>query len=229
MAVDMHSHLIPGIDDGAKTMDDSIFLLRNLEALGFKKIITSPHVMADGYTNSTETILSGRDKVRTAILENSINLEFDAVAEYNVDDSLYEKIEKKDLLVFGKNYILVEFPFLAKPPIMGDIFYKLQTAGYNIILAHPERYTYFYENDFKTYYSLKDRNILFQINIASLTGAYGKGARYSAERMIDEHMVNLVGTDLHGTRHLELLKECLSLRYLEKILMNEKLLNQTLL
>ncbi len=229
MAVDMHSHLIPGIDDGVKTIDDSIFLLRQLEAFGFKKIITSPHVMADGYNNSPQTILSGRDAVRDAIKANSINIEFDATAEYNIDEAMYERIEKKELLPFGKNYILVELPFLAKPVIMGDILYKLQTAGYNVILAHPERYSYFHENDFSTYYSLKDRNLLFQINIGSLSGVYGKAAKFTAEKMIDENMVNLIGTDLHGVKHLEILGQCLHLKYLSKILNYEKLLNKTLL
>lgn len=229
MAVDIHSHLIPGIDDGVKTIDDSVFLLRKLEAFGFKKVITSPHVMADGYTNTPETILSGRDAVREAIKANSINIEFDATAEYNIDEAMYERIEKNTLLPFGKNYIMVEMPFLAKPTIMGDILYKLQTAGYNVILAHPERYSYFHEKDFDTYYSLKDRNLLFQINIGSLAGVYGKAAKFTAEKMINENMVNFLGTDMHGAKNLESLEKCLHQKYLTKILNYDKLLNKTLL
>jgi len=229
MVVDIHSHLIPGIDDGVKTIDESIFLLRRMEAMGFKKIITSPHVMADGYNNSPETILSGRDAVREAIKANAINIEFDATGEYNIDEAMYERIEKGRLLPFGKNYLMVEMPFLAKPVIMGDIMYKLQTAGYNVILAHPERYAYFHENDFDAYNSLKDRNLLFQINIASLAGVYGKAAKFTAEKMIDENMVNFVGTDMHGMKHLEILEQCLKQKYLARILNYDKLLNKTLL
>ncbi len=229
MAVDIHSHLIPGIDDGAKGIEESVFLLQQLERLGFKKIITSPHVMQDGYMNSTETILTGRDRVRRAIKENGIKLEFDAIAEYNIDEGMYAKIEKKDLLVLGKNFVLVEMPFISKPAIMGDIMYKLQTAGYNVLLAHPERYSYFYENDFKTYKSLKDRNIFFQVNIGSLSGTYGKGAKFTAEKMIDDNMVNFIGSDLHGAKNIEILEKCLSLKYLEKIISYDKLLNKTLL
>jgi protein-tyrosine phosphatase len=229
MAVDIHSHFIPGIDDGVKTLDESIFLLRRLEALGFKKIITSPHVMADGYNNSPETILSGRDAVREALKANAIDIEFDATGEYNIDEAMYERIEKKQLLPFGHNYIMVEMPFLAKPVIMGDIMYKLQTAGYNVILAHPERYAYFHENDFDAYNSLKDRNLLFQINIGSLVGTYGKAAKFTAERMIDENMVNFVGTDMHGIKHLEILEQCLKQKYFARILNYDKLLNKTLL
>ena len=229
MAVDFHSHLIPGIDDGVKTIDDSVFLLRQLEVLGFKRIITSPHVMADGYNNGPDIILSGRDKVREAIKQNAINIDFDATGEYNIDEAMYARIEKKELLPFGKNYIMVEMPFLAKPPVMADIVYKLQIAGYNVILAHPERYTYLYDSDFSNYESLKDRNLLFQINIGSLSGIYGKAAKFTAERMIDENMVEFVGTDLHGIKHLEMLEACLGVRYLDKILNYDKLLNKTLL
>jgi tyrosine-protein phosphatase YwqE len=210
-------------------MDDSIFLIRKLQSLGFKKLVTSPHVMADGYMNSTEVIMKGRDEVRAALKQNFIDIEFDAAAEYNIDESLYEKIEKKDLLVVGKNYILVEMPFISKPAIMGDIVYKLQIAGYNVILAHPERYGYFHESSFEQYKSLKDRNLFFQINIGSLSGTYGKPARYSAEKMIDNNMVDFIGTDLHGAKHIELLEQCLSYKYLAKIMCYEKLLNKTLL
>ena len=229
MAVDIHSHLIPGIDDGVKTMEESIEMIKHLRDFGFKKLITSPHVMGDGYTNTSEIILNGRDLVREAIKQNGIDIQFDASGEYNIDDGLYEKIEQKALLPFGNNYIMVEMPFISKPAIMGDIIYKLQIAGYNVILAHPERYGYFYENDFASYYALKDRNVLFQLNIASLLGTYGKGAKYSAEKMINENMVNFIGTDLHGARHLGLLQDCLGLKYLEKIMNYDKLLNKTLL
>ena len=229
MSVDIHSHLIPGIDDGVKTMDEVIFILRQFESLGFKKVITSPHVMADGYRNSSETILQGRDEVRGALKTNNIGIEFDSTAEYNIDEGMYEKIEKRALLPFGRNFIMVEMPFLAKPAIMGDIMYKLQIAGYNVILAHPERYAYFHENDFSSYYSLKDRNLFFQINIGSLSGIYGKAAKFTAEKMIDENMVDFIGTDLHGVKSIEMLEASLSLNYLEKILNYNKLLNKTLL
>ncbi len=228
MEVDIHSHLIPGIDDGSKTMDDTIYLLRQLESLGFRKIITSPHVVTDGYNNSTEIILRGRDKVREAMAANGINLEFDAIAEYYLDETLSEKIEKRDILTFGKNYVLVELSYLNKPNNAGDIFYQLQVAGYKIVLAHPERYPYYHENDFHHYHSLKDRNILLQINLMSLAGKYGKNAQAIAERLINERMVDFIGTDLHNAKQVETIKTCLSNKYLERVLRSEKLLNRTL-
>ena len=230
MAVDMHSHLIPGIDDGVKTMEESLELLRKFESLGFKKIITSPHVVSDGYNNSTQTILEGRDKVREAIKQNGINLEFDAVAEYYLDESVYEKIEKKDLLTLGaKNFILVELSYLSKANNVSDLIYKLQIAGYRVILAHPERYPYYHENNLEQYTSLKDRSVYFQINMMSLSGKYGKGAKVIAEKLIDENMVEFIGTDLHNAKHMEAIQGCLNEKYLNKILSYDKLLNRTLI
>ncbi|MCW5906977.1 MAG: histidinol phosphatase [Chitinophagales bacterium] len=228
LGVDMHSHLIPGIDDGSKSMDDTLYMLRVLEELGYRKVITSPHVVSDGYNNSTVTILSGRDKIRQAIKENNIALEFDAVAEYYVDETLLPKIEQKDILTFGKGYVLVELSYLNKPNNAGEIFYKLQVAGYKIVLAHPERYPYYHESSFAQYESLKDRNLLFQINIMSLIGKYGKDAQYTAERMIDKGMVDMIGLDLHTVKQLESIKECLKTKYLSRALASSKLLNNTL-
>ena len=229
MAVDLHSHLIPAIDDGVKTVEDSIAILKQFEQLGFKKIITTPHVVPDGYNNSSETILRGRDKVLEAMKKNSINIQFEAAAEYYFDGSLNEKIKNNDILTIGKNYVLVEYSYLAKPNDASNVIYNLQVAGYKIILAHPERYPYYHEKKFDSYHALKERKVFFQINLMSLIGRYGKPAKAIAERMIDEKLVDFVGTDLHGMKHLENIKECLSEKYLEKILTYDKLLNKTLL
>lgn len=228
MGADIHSHLIPGIDDGSPDMATTIEMLRQFKALGFKKIITSPHVVTDGYNNTTETIISGRDAVRAEIAKQGIDIEFDAIAEYYADGSMYDKIEQNDLLTFGKNYVLVEFSYLQKQNMVFELIYKLQLANYRVLLAHPERYPYYYESSFETYYALKDRNVHFQINLGSLLGKYGKGAKQAAEKMIDEKLVNFVGTDLHKVAQFESLRDCLKLKYVEKILTYEKLGNRTL-
>ncbi|MFN8299030.1 MAG: CpsB/CapC family capsule biosynthesis tyrosine phosphatase [Chitinophagales bacterium] len=228
MGADIHSHLIPGIDDGSPDMATTIEMLRQFKALGFKKIITSPHVVTDGYNNTTETIISGRDAVRAEIAQQGIDIGFDAIAEYYADGSMYDKIEQNDLLTFGKNYVLVEFSYLQKQNMVFELIYKLQLANYRVLLAHPERYPYYYESGFETYYALKDRNVHFQINLGSLLGKYGKGAKQAAEKMIDEKLVNFVGTDLHKVAQFESLRDCLKLKYVEKILTYEKLGNRTL-
>ncbi|MES2619583.1 MAG: CpsB/CapC family capsule biosynthesis tyrosine phosphatase [Bacteroidota bacterium] len=229
MAVDLHSHLIPGIDDGVRTIQDSLDALRQFQRLGFKKVITTPHVMADGFNNTSETILSGRDKVREAIRQSDIQIEFDVGAEYYLDETMYEKVEKKNLLAIGKEYVLVELSFFAAANNTFDLVYKMQVAGYNVILAHPERYPYYYEKNFEKYNSLKDHGIFFQINLMSLIGKYGERAKAIAEKLIDERMVEFVGSDLHGPKHFQFIRATLKEKYLEKILTSEALLNKTLL
>lgn len=228
MGADMHSHLIPGIDDGSTDMETTLAMLKEYQQIGFKKIITSPHVVSDGYNNNTATILAGRDKVREAIKSSEINIEFDAVAEYYLDESITAKIEKKDLLTFGKNYLLVEVSYFEKQLNTEELLYQLQVAGYRIILAHPERYPYYYENDFKTYRSFKDRNIYFQVNIGSLVGKYGKNAQQTAERLVDNNMVDFLGSDLHKLTQFQTMREALATKHVVKLLNNEKLLNRTL-
>jgi tyrosine-protein phosphatase YwqE len=229
LGIDLHSHLIPGIDDGAKTIEDSISLIRGLRDLGFKKIITSPHIMSGGYNNTPEIILSGRDKVREAIKRNNIDVEFDAWAEYYLDETIMPKIEQRNLLTMGDNYVLVELSYLMKSNMSTTYFYSMITSGYKVVLAHPERYPYFHGNNLEDYSSLKDHGIYFQLNIASLTGTYGQGAKATAEALIDNNMIDFVATDLHNERHLSYIRESVKLPYLEKIINYPKLMNKVLL
>ena len=229
LAIDMHSHLIPGIDDGAKTMDDSLLLIKGLHDLGFKKIITSPHIMSGGYNNTPEIILGGRDKVREALKENNIDVQFDAWAEYYLDETIMKKIDEKNLLTMGDNYVLVELSYLIKSHSATSYFYHLIRNGYKVILAHPERYPYYHEDSLDEYSTLKDQGIFFQLNIASLTGVYGKGAKIIAEKMIDNNMIDFVSTDLHNDRHLGYIRDSVKLYYLEKIIHYDKLMNKVLI
>ena len=227
--IDLHSHLIPGIDDGAKTMTDSLDLIRGLRDLGFKKIITSPHIMSGGYNNTPEIILSGRDDVRSALRENNIDVEFDAWAEYYLDETIMPKIENKELLTMGDKYVLVELSYLMKSNNSTAYFYAMISRGYKVILAHPERYPYYHNESFHEYYNLKDQGIYFQLNIASLTGTYGGSARATAEKLIDNNMIDFVATDLHNDRHLSYIKDAVKLQYMEKILNYPKLMNKVLI
>jgi len=227
--VDFHNHVLPGIDDGARSMEDTITMLRNFEQLGIRKVIASPHSMADGYINSNEKILELRDAVKEVIKANAINIQFDAAAEYYMDELFMEKLERKDLLTIGKNYVLMELSYLSKPTNTGDAIYKLQVSGYNLILAHPERYPYYYEDSFANYRNFKDRGVFFQINLGSLVGKYGAQARYTAEKMIDENMVEFVSSDLHSVPQFQMLQDCLKSKHLEKLFSSDILRNKTLL
>jgi protein-tyrosine phosphatase len=215
LGTDVHSHFIPGIDDGAKTIEESLQMIEELENLGYKKIVTTPHVMSDFYKNTPEIILSGLEKVRTALKEKGSSIELFAAAEYNVDSDFEALIEQKKLLTFGDNYVLFELPFFTEPANMSKCVFKMQTLDYKPILAHVERYPFWHNNPDKLY-ELRDKNLLFQLNINSLTGFYGPEVKKMAEWMVDNNMVELLGTDCHHMGHIGLLKQAVRLPYFHK-------------
>ena len=225
---DVHSHFIPGIDDGAETMDQSIDMLREFAAMGYKKVVTTPHVMSDAYRNTPEIILNGLSQVRVALKTEGIPLEIEAAAEYYLDYEFEKMIEQKALLTFGENHVLFELAFINPPDsLMGAIF-KMQTNGYKPVLAHPERYS-FWHHDFKKYEELAEKGVLLQLNINSLTGHYSPQVKAVAERMIDQNMISLLGSDCHHAGHIDLIKNgALYEKSLHKLLESGKLLNNTL-
>ncbi|TND09084.1 MAG: hypothetical protein FD123_1487 [Bacteroidetes bacterium] len=229
LACDMHSHFIPGIDDGAKNMEDSLNLLRQMQDLGYKKVVTTPHVMSDGYRNTPGIILDGLEKVRAAAKEAGITLEIDAAAEYYFDFDLQAKVKTEKLLTFGNKYLLFEVSYMNAPDGLESFIFDLQTNGYKPILAHPERYPFWYEDNFAKYEKLKDKGVLFQMNINSLTGYYSISTKRIAEQMIDRGMIEFLGTDCHHQGHVNLMQQVRKEKYLHKLLESGKLLNNTLL
>jgi protein-tyrosine phosphatase len=227
LGVDVHSHLIPGIDDGAQTIEDSLELLQSFVQLGYKKVITTPHVMSDFYKNTPEIIRSGLEKVRAAIKEHGLNIEIDAAAEYNLDADFEPLIQEKNLLAFGDNYVLFELPFFQEPPMLNEIIWKLKSQGYQPVLAHAERYT-FWHNSFDKIEEIRDRGVAIQLNINSLTGHYGPEVKKAGEWMVDNAIVDLVGSDCHNMNHIGLLNQARHLPYVHKIIANEKLINKKL-
>jgi protein-tyrosine phosphatase len=225
--IDVHSHLIPGIDDGSKSIEETLELLTNFQALGFKKVITTPHVMSDYYKNTPEIILGGLADVRKALAESDLTIEIDAAAEYNLDSDFEKIIDADELLTFGDNYVLFELPFFQEPPMLNDIIWKLQTKGFQPILAHVERYTFWFK-DWERIEEVRDRGVLFQVNINSLVGHYGPEVKELAEKLIDHDMIDLVGSDCHNMNHMNLTKHALKFPYLHRIINNENLINKKL-
>jgi protein-tyrosine phosphatase len=227
IGVDMHSHFIPGIDDGAQTIEDSVNMLRALSEMGYRKAITTPHIMSDFYQNTPEIILSGLQNVREALKKEGIPIEVDAAAEYYLDFDLEAKIEKGGLLTFGNNYLLFEVSYMNPPDILNQVIFKLATSGYRPILAHPERYPFWYD-DFEKYEEMRDKGVLLQLNINSLVGYYGGGAKKIAEKMIEKNMVDFIGTDCHRMDHIAVMKNCLHEKYLHQLIDSGMLRNHGL-
>ena len=225
LKTDIHSHFIPGIDDGSPDMETTITLIKEMQKLGFSKVITSPHVMSDFYKNSSEIILSGLADIRAELKAQKISMEIDAVAEYYLDYDFEQKIGNERFLVFGSNYLLVELSFVEPPRNLFEIIFKLQLEGYKVVLAHPERYQYF---QIKDYQDLLERGVLFQINLLSLIGYYSLQIRDKVEDLIQQNMVSFVGTDCHNIRHAELYKKCQFKKSWHDLYSSGKLLNDTL-
>lgn len=209
LGVDMHSHLIPGIDDGATDLNNSIQLIKGLQDVGFKKLITTPHIMADYYQNTPEIILRGLDKVRTELNAQGIDMEMDASAEYYFDENLIGLIKSKRILPLNKKYLLFELSYINLPNGLPNLIFDIQNAGYIPILAHPERYPFYHEK-FEEYEAIVDKGCLLQLNFLSLSGNYGPGVKKIATKLLDKNLVSFLATDLHNQRHVDRMKKSIT-------------------
>ncbi|GAA4274217.1 CpsB/CapC family capsule biosynthesis tyrosine phosphatase [Aquimarina gracilis] len=216
--VDIHSHLIPGIDDGVKTIYQSAYILEQFEKLGIKKVITTPHVMQQIWPNSSEVITNNLKKLHTVLPPLGISkIKLQASAEYMMDDLFYECLKKGDILPLHKNYILVEMSTFSPPLNLGEILFEIKVAGYIPILAHPERYTFYHQNDLKKYDELKQSGFLFQLNLLSVSGFYGDQVKTIANKLIDQNYIDFTGTDIHNYHHLGILEEGFPQKVAERI------------
>lgn len=198
---DMHSHILPGIDDGAPDTDTSIALIQGMLAAGIKNFMGTPHIMADIHRNTRETITAAYDKLQKALIANNMNINVKFAAEYMIDEGFPDHLKAGNLLTVFDNKILVETPFYHEPMDIEDILFQIETAGYKAILAHPERY-HFIDDKLKVLDKYLDRDIALQLNILSLSGYYGSREKEVANRLLDAGLYRFVGSDLHHSRHL---------------------------
>lgn len=228
LTVDVHSHILPHLDDGASNVDQSITIIRGLQALGYKKIIATPHVMSGFYNNSYEDILQSLHLLRSILKRNNIPIEIEASAEYYLEDNLFRSIERGEILSFGnqKKYLLFEASFIAKPSYLVESARRIQEAGYTPVLAHPERYISL--NNIDTLTRLLFNGILFQVNIGSLTGYYSKQAQEMAEMLVKKNMVAFFGTNCHNESQLKSIKSAFELPYFQNAA-KENVLNNALM
>ncbi|WP_231427734.1 tyrosine-protein phosphatase [Pedobacter sp. Leaf250] len=224
IGTDMHSHIIPGIDDGAQTINDSLLIAKKFKALGFKKLIATPHIMADYFRNTPDTIHRGLDILRKGLQEIQLDLEVDAAAEYYLDETLEKKIKQKEVLTFGSNYLLFELSYINAPQNLFDIIKMMQDGGYKPVLAHPERYPYYY-GSFESYQQIKETGCMLQMNSIALTGYYGSGAKKVAEEMVENHLVDFIGSDMHHLKHAAALEDSLTTPLMQRLLSQHQLNN----
>ena len=228
LKTDMHSHLLPGIDDGAQDLGTSIELIRGLRDLGYTRLITTPHIMWDMYRNTHEAIKEKEVLLNQELERQGIDMKIHAAAEYFLDEHVEELLAAKTpLLTISGKMVLVEFS-LAFPSLnLKSLLFEIQMQGYQPVIAHPERYVYLDRNK-EFYTELKDTGCLFQLNILSLGGQYGRTVTELAHYLLKNGFYSLVGTDLHHTGHLEAMAKLEVPETLIKIIESGQILNPKL-
>lgn len=202
--VDIHNHVLPGIDDGAADIKTSFVLLEHFKQLGITSLIATPHIMNDYYPNTPEIIQKTYELLRTELDETgNREIQIKAAAEYMMDQAFLELLENEELLCLRDKMVLVEMSYFQPPIHLNEILFQLQTRQYKPVLAHPERYAFFHSKSLEKYSGLKGRGCLFQLNVLSIVGHYGKNMQAIAFRLLEEGMIDYVGTDTHQIRHLE--------------------------
>jgi len=205
VTTDIHSHILPGIDDGSPDIATSVKLVKGLYDLGYRKLVATPHIIGDFYKNNPQIINKRLESLKAAISQAGINIELSAAAEYMLDDYFLQILKQKDqILPVYQNYILTELPYSIKPMNITEMVFAIITAGYKPVLAHPERYFY-YHKDFNEFFRLKELGFLLQVNLLSVTGYYGPPVAKAAKFIFENGLADFVGTDLHHMRHLEAL------------------------
>ena len=200
--VDIHSHLLPGIDDGAQTLADTQGLLQELQKMRFEQFITTPHTYQNVWDNTKTGIEAKLNHTLETLKSEDLNVSLKAASEYMMDVHFMADFQNEPLLVLKDNYVLVELSYINPPMQLYDILFGLQLAGYQPVLAHPERYTFYHRQE-NHYQKLKQAGCLFQLNLLSTTGYYGAEVAKMADQLLKNGMIDFVGSDVHHQNHIK--------------------------
>ncbi len=222
---DIHSHILPGLDDGSPDIETSLELIKALADAGISQLICTPHIIADIYRNTPEKINAALEILKIACSQNGLHTNISAAGEYMLDDHFMELLRlKQPLLRLSKNYILTELSYATLPGNLEQIAFEININDYLPLMAHPERYFY-YHNNYNAYYRLKELGFFLQVNLLSLTGHYGKNVMKAAQFLFKNDLVDFVGSDIHHIGHIKILTESRNRDIIQKYLGN-KVYNQ---
>ncbi|RZJ54380.1 MAG: histidinol phosphatase [Flavobacterium sp.] len=213
---DIHSHLLPGIDDGARNIADTIKLAKSFQEIGISQFVTTPHIKNHFWDNSSESILKKQKETAIILEENNINIPFHAAAEYFMDDWFENHFKTEKLLTIKDNFVLVEISYISPPAQLHKTLFDLRVAGYTPILAHPERYLFYHKN-FSEYEKLKKSGCLFQLNLLATVGYYGKEVTKITEELLKKGMYNFVGSDVHHRSHIKSFDERIKVKCISAV------------
>ena len=205
--VDIHNHILPGIDDGAKNVQESIDLIRGFKELGITNMVATPHIMSNLYPNTKETITASLDLLTNELLANDLkDISIEAAAEHMIDDSFKELLEQGEVMSMRKQYLLVEMSYLQPSINFDDAIKSIMKKGFFPILAHPERYGYWHTNK-ANYSKYKKKGVQYQLNLLSLSDYYGPEVQRMALYLLDHGLIDYIATDIHRREQIEFLKE----------------------
>lgn len=210
-STDIHCHIIPGVDDGSPNVEKSIALISDLHSFGINRIIATPHIACETFENTPEILDAAQAKLDEAMkAQDMTDVQVTHAAENRIDDRLHDNMKNGTLLAYPNKYILIENSFVQEPWDLEQTIFDLQVRGYQPILAHPERYLYYHLKHGR--YKELHEKVMFQVNVLSLAGYYGKEVKKVAEEMMHNGMIDFLGTDTHSRRHTECFREYLTTR-----------------
>ncbi|MFI3277457.1 MAG: CpsB/CapC family capsule biosynthesis tyrosine phosphatase [Rikenellaceae bacterium] len=202
--VDYHSHILPGVDDGVRTMEESLATLDYFEELGISKAVLTPHIMADDYDDPK--LIEDRFAELTTVYKGGVELSL--ATEYMLDSKFLSHL-RSGLKTLSDDDVLVETSYIAPPTNLDDLLYEISLEGYTPTIAHPERYQYMLREQYE---ELKDKGYKLQLNLLSLSGQYGQRVMENALYMLKNDMYDIVGSDLHNLNHFKQQIEKIKLR-----------------
>jgi protein-tyrosine phosphatase len=214
--IDIHSHLLPAIDDGARDIEDTLHLINNLKDIGFESFITTPHTFSGFYDNTKDKIQQTETETKKVLTENNIHNNFKAASEYLLDDHFINLCKKGEILTLKDDFVLVEMSYLNAPIHLYDLLFEMQVAGYKPVLAHPERYR-FYHKKLDEYKKLKNAGCQFQLNLLSTVGYYGNEVMEVANQLLKNNLIDFVGSDVHHKKHIESFSKKIEIKEIDNL------------
>lgn len=229
IGADMHGHWLSGLDDGAQSIDDSILIIQSLQQLGYKKLIATPHIISDYYPNTPQNIRLKLNEIKKVAAQHQLTIQLEIAAEYMVDFEFEQMLQNNQpLLSFANNFVLIEMSYLAASENIQNVLLLLNSKGYTPILAHPERYKYC-NHSIQYFQQLKSLGCLLQLNLLSLTGYYGSYEKKFATALLQQNMIDFLGTDVHHAQHLNALQSITTNKNCYQLLQNYSFKNSLLL
>lgn len=226
VSTDIHCHLVPGIDDGAKDARTAVDIIERMQQWGIKRIFASPHVAQDVFENTQEELDMALSVLKDELDSRGNDIEISRSAEYRIDDYAMTQIKSGEAKILPNGFVLVENSFMQEPWGLDNLLFDLQVKGFKPILAHPERYFYYHTNR-KRYDEIHASGTYFQINLLSLAGYYGKEEKQVAEYLVGKGYADFVGSDIHRHEHVDAIDAYLTSKDYRKILPKLNLLNDT--